>query len=489
MLGHVGDEAVLVVRTIDGVRAVGATCTHYGAPLADGLVVGDTVRCPWHHACFSLRTGEAVGAPALNAVPVWDVELRDGMIRLGERRQRPPLYAHGREAKGPEPMVILGAGAAGNAAAEGLRREGYGGRIVVVDPDVDAPYDRPNLSKDFLSGAAPEEWIPLRPSGFYEEHRIDRVLERAASVDLERRLVVLETGETLGYGALLIATGAGPIRPDVPGTDLPFVHTLRSLSDCRRIIEGAGAARRAVVVGAGFIGMEVAASLRARGLEVTVVAPDEIPFARTFGDRLGSLLRDTHEEHGVRFRLGHTINAIASDHVVLDDGTTIPAELVILGVGVRPRTAIAEAAGLRVDNGIVVDEMLRTSDPWVFAAGDVARWPDARSGNSVRVEHWVVAQRQGQTVARSMLGIGRAHRDVPFFWTSQWGVSVSYVGHAPDWDRVDVDGDPAGLDAVFRFSKAGVDQAVATIGRDRTSLEAEVEMGSDAAGSLAGVGR
>jgi len=480
VVGHVDGEQVAVTRFADGVRAVGANCTHYGGPLGDGLVTGEIVRCPWHHACFSLRTGEAVAAPGLNPLPWWDVEVVDGVVRLGSRHEEAPLASRGRTASGPDPIVILGAGAAGSAAAETLRREGYDGRLVLIDPDQDAPYDRPNLSKDYLAGSAPEEWIPLRPPGFYADHGIDRIVERVVRLDRERGQLELESGKTLDYGSVLLATGAVPRTLEIPGAERAWVHQLHSLADCRRLIDTAKGARRAVVVGAGFIGMEAAASLVSRSVGVTVVAPEAIPFERTLGPEVGSLLQREHEKNGVTFRLGQTLSSIEADGVVLDDGTRVSADLVLVGIGVRPETGLATDAGLRVDDGIVVDDRLRTSDPRVYAAGDNARWPDPRTGQAVRVEHWVVAQRQGQTAARNMLGDDRPFLDVPFFWTNQFGIAVRYVGHAVDWDRVDVDGDPGESGAVFRYLRGDQVLAVATIDRDRESLEAELALSGTA---------
>lgn len=482
LLGHVAGEQVLLTRFGDEVRAIGATCTHYGGPLAEGLVVDDTVRCPWHHACFSLRTGEALAAPALNPVPCWEVEVRDDVVRLGRRLEQAPLSSHGRSAPVPGAMVIVGAGAAGSAAAEMLRREGFDGRVVLIDSDPAAPYDRPNLSKDYLAGNAPEEWIPLRPEGFYAEHGIERLIDRVDSIDREERRVRLASGDVIEYDRLLLATGATPRTLPVPGADRDHVLTLRSLDDCRRIIERAGQAGSVVVIGASFIGMEAAASIRARGLPVTVVEVETVPFARTLGPEIGATLRRVHEENGVAFRLGRTLEAIEADHVVLDDGSEIPAGLVVIGVGVSPDTRLAEAAGLEVENGVLVDEFLRTSDPRIHAAGDIARWTDPRTGERVRVEHWVVAQRQGQAAARSMLGRTEPYLDVPFFWTAHFGLTVDYVGHAKQWDRIEVDGDPAAADAELRYHAGDRVLAVATINRNRASLEAEMEMYAELAG-------
>ncbi len=485
LLGHVGEEAVILVRRGEEILGIGATCTHYGGPLAEGLVVGDTVRCPWHHACFSLRTGEAIAAPALNPVARCEVEVRNGRAYARLIDPVPPLESLGRRAQGPESVVIVGAGAAGSAAAEMLRREGYEGPITMIDPDADAPYDRPNLSKDYLAGTAPEEWLPLRPSGFHAEHRIERVLARAAALDVRNRVVHLDDGRRLPYGALLLVTGATPVRLQIPGADLPHVHLLRSITDCRRIIAATEQARRAVVLGASFIGMEVAASLRSRGLEVTVVAPEAVPFERTLGAGLGAIIRDAHEANGVKFRLGHTAAAIAPNSVTLDDGTELPAELVIVGVGVRPDTRLAEAAGLEVDNGVIVDDRLRASAPGVFAAGDIARYPDPRGDGRIRVEHWVVAQRQGQAAARNILGRDIPFTDPPFFWTHQFDVTIDYVGHGSGSDEIVIDGDPSARDATVRYVRDGKVRAVATLGRNLESLKAEAAMQADPAGAAA----
>jgi apoptosis-inducing factor 3 len=286
--GHAGGEPVLVVRLGDDVLAVGARCTHYSGPLPEGLVVGDTVRCPWHHACFSLRTGEALAAPALNPLPRWEVARRDGRAFVTAKLERDPLAPPPdapaeRAGRDPASVVIVGAGAAGAAAAEMLRRRGYAGPVTVVDPEPASPYDRPNLSKDYLAGTASADWIPLRPPGFYEEHRVELLRRRAVGLDPAARRLTLDDGTTREYGALLLATGADPVRLDLPGMELPHVHLLRSLADSDAIIAAAERASRVVVVGASFIGLEVTASLRTRGLPVDVVAPERLPLERVVG--------------------------------------------------------------------------------------------------------------------------------------------------------------------------------------------------------------
>ncbi len=473
--GHVGSEAVLLARSGGEFFAIGAKCTHYGGPLAEGLVVGDTVRCPWHHACFSLRSGEALRAPALNPVDRWTVERRGSKVLVTAKA--PPAPARRSPPAAPRQVVIVGGGAAGNAAAEMLRREGFDGSVTMLSADASVPYDRPNLSKDYLAGTAPEEWIPLRSADFYAEQRIDlRLGTRVAGITPARHEVSLERGGTLPYDALLLATGASPVRPRLPGADLPHVFTLRSLADARAIIARATKGSRALVLGASFIGLEVAASLRARGVDVQVAAPDAIPMERVFGPELGRFVRKLHEEHGVVFQLGRTAQAIDPGAVTLSDGTRVPADLVVLGVGVRPVVDLAQAAGLEVDNGVLVDAALRSSVPDIFVAGDAARWQDARTGERMRVEHWVVAERQGQSVARTMLGGTAPFDDVPFFWSAHYDATFSYVGHAAQWDAARMEGTPEARDCRVELSAKGKVLAVITLGRDRQSLEAEVAM-------------
>ena len=480
LVGQVGDEAVLLARRGQEIFAIGATCTHYGGPLGEGLIVEDTVRCPWHHACFSLRTGEALAAPALNATSCWRVEQRDGRIfvrdKISEAGRRMP--AKPRPTAGPPGRVlIIGGGAAGYAAAEMLRREGYGGGVTIVSDDTAAPYDRPNLSKDYLAGTAPEEWIPLRPLEFYVENGIElRLGTTAMAIDVAGRRVMLGGGEEIGFDKLLLATGAEPIRLQVPGVDLPHVRTLRSLADSRDLIARAHKGSRAVVVGASFIGLETAAALRHREVEVHVVAPEARPMERMLGPELGDFVRQLHESHGVVFHLGHTLAVIEADRVRLDHGATIDADFIVVGIGVRPRIHLAQQAGLAIDRGVLVDEYLETSAPGIFAAGDIARWPDAYSGERLRIEHWVVAERQGQTAARNMLGRRERYSAVPFFWSQHHDVSIDYVGHAAAWDEIVQNGDPNAHDVALRFRQAGRILAVATIFRGRESLLAEVAM-------------
>ncbi|MBG0800381.1 FAD-dependent oxidoreductase [Methylocystis sp. FS] len=478
LVGHVGDEEVLLVHSEKEVFAVGAHCTHYHAPLVDGFVVDHSLRCPWHHACFDLRTGEALRAPALDPIACWSVEQRDGKIFVQRKHEAaaPTLHA-ATSGKTPKNIVIVGGGAAGFAAAERLRRENYRGSIIMLSNEDVAPIDRPNLSKDYLAENAPEEWLPLRPDNFYSEHDIElRLGANATRIDARLREVALADGSRLSYDRLLIATGSEPIRLSISGASLPHVRTLRSLADCRAIIKHAETARRAVVLGASFIGLEVAASLRARGIDVHVIAPEKKPMERIFGSQMGDFVRALHEEHGVVFHLEDVANAIDEKRVTLGSGRVLEADLVVVGVGVRPRIELAEMAGLAIDRGIVVDSYLETNIPGIFAAGDVARWPDRYTGENIRVEHWVVAERQGRTAALNILGQREEFTAVPFFWSQHYDVPINYVGHAEKWDELQIEGDIASKDCLVHFKRNRRTLAVASIFRDIESLQAEITM-------------
>ncbi|MEP7097773.1 MAG: FAD-dependent oxidoreductase [Dokdonella sp.] len=456
--------------------AIGATCTHYGAPLSDGLLVGDTIRCPWHHACFSLRSGEALRAPALDAVACWRVERRDGRVFVTGKHEAKATVARSADADMPNSIVIVGGGAAGNAAAEMLRREGYGGKITMLSADDSLPCDRPNLSKGYLAGSASDLSNPLRSQAFYREHDIDVKLgARVVAIDTTNRSVQLEDGSRHGYDALLLATGADPVRLEVPGADLPHVHYLRTWADSRALVASAMSSQRAVVIGASFIGLEVASSLRARNIEVHVVGPEARPMEKILGRETGEFIRRLHESHGVIFHLGTTAINMDENGVTLKNGEKLQADLVVVGIGVRPAISLAEQSGLAVDRGVTVDEYLETSVPGIFAAGDIARWPDRLTGERIRVEHWVVAERQGQVAARNMLGRRVRFDAVPFFWTEQYDFGLAYVGHAERFDQVEFDGELDQQDCTITYARGGKKLAVAVIHRDLEGLRAEVE--------------
>jgi NADPH-dependent 2,4-dienoyl-CoA reductase/sulfur reductase-like enzyme len=347
----------------------------------------------------------------------------------------------------------------------------------MISADSAPPCDRPNLSKDFLAGTAPDEWIPLRPPEWYSERNIDLVLNSpATSLDTKHKKITTEDGKTYKYGALLLATGADPVKLPLEGVTPSQIFYLRSLADSKAIVARATSAKQVMVVGASFIGLEVAASLRARGIGVHVVAPDQVPMERILGSQLGAFVRSLHESHGVVFHLGETVKYVDGNKVTLTGGQTIDADFIVLGVGVRPSINLAEKAGLKMDRGIAVDAYLETSAPGVFAAGDVARWLYPLTREQIRVEHWVVAERQGQTAAKNMLGLHERFKAAPFFWSQHYDVAINYVGHAEKWDTIKVDGDIEKRDCAVRYEQDGRTLAVVTISRDLESLLAEAEM-------------
>jgi NADPH-dependent 2,4-dienoyl-CoA reductase/sulfur reductase-like enzyme/nitrite reductase/ring-hydroxylating ferredoxin subunit len=478
LVGHAHGEPVLLARRADELFAIGAVCPHYGAPLADGLLEEATLRCPWHHACFSLRTGAALRAPALDPVSCWRVEQRDGKVYVGEKLQGAGRHMGQTAAPTPKAIVIIGGGAAGNAAAELLRREGYAGSITMLSADASVPCDRPNLSKAYLAGSAPAEFTILRSPEFYRQQGIELKLRaRVTAIDTERREVRLDDGTRYTYEALLLATGAEPVQLDIPGSDLPHVHYLRTLADCNALVAKADASRRAVVLGSSFIGLEVTASLRARKITVDVVAPGSIPMKRILGSEVGTFIRKLHEQNGVTFHLGTTAASIDEGGVTLQNGEYLPADFVVVGIGVRPAVSLAEAAGLAIDRGVTVDEYLETSAPGIYAAGDIARWPDPLTGERIRIEHWVVAERQGQTAARNMLGRRERFDAVPFFWTEQYDFSLAYIGHAECWDEAKMEGQLNAdvQNCTITYLRDGEKVAVAVVHRDLEGVRAEVE--------------
>jgi len=429
-----------------------------------------------HHACFSLRTGEALRTPAFDKIDCWRTDQIGDMVFVREKLTQPQTSPNGASGN-LKSVVIVGGGAAALAAAEMLRRERYDGRLVMISADDSAPYDRPNLSKDFLAGTAPADWIPLRSPDFYTALKIELLLNaRVVAIHAQNNEVVLDNGTTYNYDSLLLATGADPVHLSIPGAAASRVHYLRSFDDSKTIADKASSAKRVLVIGASFIGLEVAASLRGRNIEVHVVAPEQQPLERVLGVEVGAFIRKLHESHGVVFHLGRTVDHVRDSDVVLSDGIALDADFIVVGAGVRPSLALANQAGLAVDRGVVVNQYLETSHAGIYAAGDTARWPDPRSGQAIRVEHWVVAERQGQVAAKNMLGHREAFNAVPFFWSQHYDVTVNYVGHAERWDEVHIDGCLEEHNCTVDFRLEGKTVAVATIDRDLASLQADLSM-------------
>lgn len=481
-----GDARILLARVGDRFHAVSATCPHYGAPLAEGALCGTRIVCPWHHAVFDVVNGALEEPPALDALVNYDVRVEGERVLVcvpEENHDRRSVAMVKRDPVDPRQFVILGAGAAGYAAAQTLREEGFRGAIVLITREDRAPYDRPNLSKDYLHGHAEAEWMPLRPEEFFAEHDIQLLCNREViRVDARAKVIVFKGGETMDYDALLVATGGAPVRLNIPGSDLKNVCVLRSFADADSVIETASRSRRAVVVGASFIGMEAAYSLRERGLDVTVVAPSEEPFEMTLGKEVGAMFRREHERHGVRFKLGSIVYRFEGSHhvegVTLDNGESIETDMVVLGVGVRPATSFLEGVELDQSGGVVVDSRLRAADG-LYAAGDIVNFVDARTGERTRIEHWRTAQQQGRVAARNMAGLDVAFTGVPFFWTQQFDVTLRYVGHAASWDEIIYQGDVAMRDFLAFYVKGNRIAAVAGVNRDRDLAAVEALMQLD----------
>jgi len=474
---------ILLVRAGGEIAALSAHCPHYGAPLAEGALSGTRLLCPWHQAVFDVTDGELLEPPSLDCLARYPCGEQDGEIWVDLPTPTPTSetpHMTARRADDERRYAVVGAGAAGLAAAQELRRAGFAGRVVLIGEEPDAPYDRPNLSKAFLAGEAPPEWLPLRPEAFYRQAGIEWRVAEVEEVSVEARTLRFADGTAERYDGLILATGAKARRLDIPGAELGSVQTLRSLADARRLVAAAKGAQRAVVIGASFIGMEVASSLKERGIaSVTVVAPEPVPFARVLGDIVGTAVLQHHRRAGIDFRLGGAgVERFEGDGVVrtvvLSDGERLEADLVVVGVGVTPRTSMVRGAAVAEDGGLEVDALLKVADG-VYAAGDIARFPDPWSGESARIEHWRVALQQGQTAARNLLGAGAPYRRVPFFWTRQHGTSIGVVGHANRFDEVIVHGRPQDMDFVaYLVANGRVHAAVAAGHGDRLAAFHEV---------------
>lgn len=482
---EVDGRKVLLVRIGDQFFAYAAECPHHGADLAEGLLHEGHVRCPWHQAVYEARTGKLLEPPSLDSLPAYDVRVRDSEVVVtlpdGSPKPAPPPMAEPSPAGDGRTFVIVGTGAAGLNAAETLRQEGFVGRIVMLTGERRLPYDRTDLSKPYLRKADAKPPF-LRSGEFFDRHGIEvRTGCRAEAVDLRAKTLALSGGPSLRYDRLLVAVGAQPRRLGVPGEDLPGVHVLRSLDDCEAIRAALAKGGRGVVVGASFIGMEVAAAMAERGLETTVVAPEAVPFEKVFGERIGRMYQRVQEDKGAEFRLGRKVERFEGDScvraVVLDDGSRLDADLVVVGVGVRPATQFLRGLDLADDGGVVVDAHLRAGED-VWAAGDIARFPDWRTGRPLRIEHWRLAEQLGRIAARNMVGKPVEYRQTPFFWTNQHMVITAYSGYCTDWDEIVFDGKPEEHDFLACYVKDGKVLAVAGAERDRQVCQAAELIGA-----------
>jgi len=469
------DHKILIARVKGEYYAMGATCPHYGAPLEDGILSGNRVLCPWHHSAFDIQTGDLLEPPAMDNIPVYEVNIENGniVVMLPDKIESSvkPEMSEPDSDQDERTFVIVGAGAAGNTAAQTLRETGFKGKIKLVTKEKEIPYDRPELSKEFMQGKGKEEWLPLRSKDFYENNGIDLMFEtEVTKVDTAKHEIDLGNGDRLKFDRILLATGGRPRRLDIPGNDLDNVFTLRSHTDASRIIASAEKAKKAVVVGANFIGMETANSLRERGLEVTVVAPEDIPMKKIFGDRIGTMFRRAHEDKGVKFMMGHTVEKFEGDGTVrtaiLDNSEKLEADLVVIGIGVVPSSDTIDGIAYQPDGSIEVDEHMNSKDN-IYAAGDIARFKDPRTGQWTRIEHWRTAEQQGRIAARNMADEEVPYDSVPFFWTNQAGLNFQYVGHAENWDDVIIDGSLEDKKFVAYFIKNNKVAAAAGNGRGK----------------------
>jgi apoptosis-inducing factor 3 len=474
-LAKVGETEVLLIRHQGSYCAIAAHCTHYKAPLAEGALSGDHIICPWHNAYFDITTGDQQEPPGLDSLPRYEVKIDGDKVIVcvpeDSAATRTPLMAKYDATVDQRTFVILGAGAAGAHAAETLRVANFQGRIIMATQEDRLPYDRTWLSKDYFNGKVSKEQMPLRSLEFYQNHDIEVWLNKKATrVDAQTKTIQFVASDPLHYDALLLATGGKPRQLEVSGADLQNVFMLRSFSDCDRILEAAKTAAHAVVIGSSFIGMETAAGLAQKGINVTVVSPDSVPFEKTLGQEIGSVFQQVHEEQGVSFQLGRKVDRLEGSGkvaaAILDNGDRLPADMVIVGVGVQPATEFIDGVERYAkDYSLLVNEYLQAADG-LYAAGDIARYPDWRTNETTRVEHWRIAAQQGRIAAYNMVGKPTKFRAVPVFWTMQFKFPLRYVGHTKQWDELIVDGDLQKRQFIAFYVKDNRVLAAATSHRD-----------------------
>lgn len=452
---RIADSKILLLKVGDQLRAYQGECPHAGAPLAEGALCNGRLTCPWHKAQFRIEDGALCQPPALDSLKRYPLEVRDGEVWVDDQ---PLPDAHTPPADDPRTFVIVGAGAAGTAAASALREKGFGGRVLLIDREAEAGYDRTVLSKFVIAGQTPPDEIPpLREEGFYSEQRIDRLNAEVASLDLASKTLRLTDGRSLPYDAALLATGGIPKSLELPGADLPQVFVLRSRFHAQQILDSAKPGQRAVIIGDSFIAMESASALRQYGLDVTVLAHRPVPFAKQFGETVGKAILALHQANGVVYRTEDEATQIEGtdkvEAVRLSNGERLLADLVLVGIGVSPATGAFAELPKEKDQSLRVDGGMRVCDG-VWAVGDIATFP--LNGQPVRIEHWRLAQQHARIAAANMLGGDEHYLDVPFFWTWHFGKNYDYLGHAEAWDEVEFKGDPFKLPFIGLFGKNGV---------------------------------
>ncbi len=474
-------KEILVVNIDDQIYAVGSHCTHYGAPLAEGALSGDTIICPWHHACFNAKTGSLKEPPASDDLPKFEAVIENDNVLVEVPTEFPynkiPEMSQ-KEDDSEENYVIIGGGAAGYAAAQAMREAEYKGKITIITEENRTPYDRPNLSKDYLQGTAQKEWMPLRSDDFYREYGIEFMFDmKVNKINIKEKIISFEKGEDLSYNKLLIATGGIPRQLYIPGSDLKNIFYLRSFSSSDFIIDAAKNSKRAVIIGSSFIGMETAFSLSQRGIAVTVISPDTVPFEHTLGKEIGELLQRQHEEGGVTFKLKTNVKNFEGngkvESVVLGNGEKVKADFVVIGIGVKPATDFIERLEKTPDGGIKVDNTFWAAEN-IYAAGDIAVFPYWLTGEDVRIEHWRTALQEGRTAGFAMAEKNIEYESIPFFWTHQAGVDIRYVGYVKNWDDIIYWGDVSSKTFVAFYVKNN--KVVAAAGNDRDKEIAAIEI-------------
>ncbi|MEM5436204.1 FAD-dependent oxidoreductase [Paraburkholderia diazotrophica] len=477
----VNGTPIVLIRSGKAVHAYGAECPHAGAPLEQGALCDDRLVCPWHKATFDIASGAIIEPPALLPLTRYPVQLAQDDVLVSSTPEPQPneraATASVSTSADKRTFAIIGAGAAGAAACSALREFGFAGRIVLIDREPRTPYDRTVLSKFVPSGEMPPDDIPLLlPGDFFATHSIDVIQADVTALDADARRIDIGSAPSIRYDAALVATGGVPKRPSLQGIDddgvAQRIRLLRNRDDARRLVETAAQSEHAVVLGASFIGLEVASALRERKVRVTIVSPGDVPFEKQFGPDLGRLFMRLHDAHGVRFRMGRRAQAVERNdtgdgvlRVTLDNRDTLSCDFIVVGMGVTPATGFIEGVTRNDDGSLDADASMRVADG-LYAAGDVARFElQALGGERVRIEHWRVAQQHARLAARAMLGLPAGEPLVPFFWTYHFGKNFNYLGHARHWDDTIFTGTPDTFEFIALLAEKG--RLVAAVGCNR----------------------
>ena len=476
----IDDEPILLVRDGDTVHAYAADCPHAGGPLEQGALCHGRIICPWHKATFDVATGNVLEPPALVALDRYPVVVNgDDVLVTPEKLPQP---VHGATAREPH-YVVIGAGAAGAAACAALREGGFAGPITLVGEEAHAPYDRTSLTKFVPSlEMTPADVPPLLPDDWLQQHDVEQIVGKLVKLDVPAHTIHFETGGSLTYDTALLATGSVPTLPEIPGCELGGVHVLRTLDDASALVDALGENdspdehAQVVILGSSFIGLETASALRKRSVTVTVISPEKIPFAKQFGERVGTMFRQLHERHGVVFHLDAKVRSLEGEEgnvheVMLESGEHVAADLVLLGTGVKPATGFVEGLPLHHDGGVIVNAGMQAA-PGLYAAGDIAVFSLHENQEPVRIEHWRVAQQHARVAAQNMCGARTRYTGVPYFWTYHYGKNFEYLGHASEWDEIVIDGELEYQQFVALYVKDG--NVVAVLACEREAQTARL---------------